>query len=967
MAKVAPPDGFEETAKSGPPDGFESSAPPDGFETRSFPQRAGDFINRVLDPVAESPAVKETLSALGQRPEMQPLPLKPELGTGKTVSGPMDVVREAAGAAEQTLAAPIRAGVTLQMPQMVAQGYTTDALLKRGANKYVALAGGMIAGAIADPVNLIAGTEIAGALAQGSKARQALKMEMLTKDAQNSSLNRAFDEFGKETYDWQGNQIHADAIHADKMRTLDSRQAEIDALPPATGKSTPTQFKQIAIPEGEPKDVLLRTQTGPTIPQYKQKMTDVQSPGAGKLIGMHETQPVAGKVEFQNATLLPKETKLLVPENYEPARPGTREIPKGYVPAPEIIPVEGYRPWTPLAEPPVSEATSHMEMPISTFLAPKEPPTRFDTWANSAIKELDDLASSRDLATPSEVPHDDFSKTFRRYVGHQELARFDAIKMTDEFAAAVPDRSRRTLLTLYSQLGRAPTIEELNSIRTNLAKVKSPYAKSLSETADELMGHNLSLTPEESVALSSYNRYFQGIGENAQKVGILGQMRDIYGGPHVYEPKADAEMGFFRKLVTGKSRFAQPRSFDNSVQAIEAGYVPKTLDAAELLSIYHNNTARAASERYLMDALEKQGLINYEGRGRQIKGFQSGSVKIKDQIYKKIPYSDNTEIQKVMARAAEDPVLDYPIIHAIEKANNLQKIGSLYLQVFHPKALAMEAMGKGFSPRKFQAGLDLVDQNPEYVRGMIRAGLTVNTMADVGKQLSANAVRDYKGIHPVQTIRKINDIYTGWVFGKYMTGLKVWNANVLAKRFIDMGVTPERSMELAVADSNTTFGQLNLKLMSRSPNMQRIFSMLSFAPDWTESRLRQMAGVAGRGFGEVSDRERQLLTLESWKYWSRTTAIAATTHLAAQLNPYDKILSVDMSAESGFKDVTKVAKLLALNPVYFRSKLAAVPRTMVDFMDPRLSTERKFESLVTSPLPITIQNVIRNLEKESTQ
>lgn len=808
---------------------------------KSFPSRVGGAINAVLDPIAESPVVKGTMQAVGERPEIQPLSATPQIGSGKPVSGPMDVVREGAGSAEDTLAAPIRAGATLQGPQMIAQQKTMDYLTSKGANKYVALAAGMLAGAAADPINVMASVEVGKGVDSFINSRNALKSDILKSDMESSV-----------------------------------------------------------------------------------KITDTIGKG-GEPIVPHET----------------------IPSKYEGSLPPLEPGQVGYKTTESLL----------------SESTNHMELPLTTEFYPKEPPTKLSQWMNSAVKELDDLNSSKEIAAPTDNPHGDFSSTVRRYFGHQELARFDAMKMTDEFAGFVPDKDRRMLLTLYSQMGRPPTMEELNTLRTTMGKVKSAGAQAISKSAESLMDQSLSLVPQEENALKVYNGYFDGMGKNAQKMGILDQLKDIYGGPHTYEPKADVEKGFIRRLVTGKSKFSQHRTFENVIEAVQNNFVPKTLDSAELISVYHNGISRAASERFLMDTLEKQGLTNYEGRGSQIKGFQSGGMKIKDEIYKRVPYSENPEVQKVMARIAEDPVLDYPVIHAIEKFNNFQKLGSLYLQVFHPKALAMEALGKGFSPAKFKEGLDLIDKNPDYVRSMIRSGLDVNVIADVGKNLGSNAAKEYRGSNPAAWARKINSIYNDWTFSKYMTGLKIWNSNVLAKRFIEMGLTKERALELSVEDSNRTFGGLNLGLLHRSPNMQRLFHMMAFAPDWTESRLRQMTAPFGRGLGDVTSRESKLLAGEAQRYWTRTVAMATVTHIAGMVNPYEKVLSVDMSAESGFKDVTKLSKILGGNFVYFSSKMAAAPRTMEDFMNPRMSAQKKVERVLEQVLPIPVQRGIQTLEQ----
>lgn len=859
--------------KSSFPDQHDNSFPSAKIASEAAQAIVHEIIPDINLPEAIGTVLKEPAKAamdeIGRRKELTPYSAEDVMNPRPEGKNPAEMALDAAGS---TLSAPLRTGATLQEPQVVAQGMTTEKLIKRGVNPYVANAIGVVAGATADPINVMAAADLAAGVSAYTKSRQALKMAMAQEDL-----------------------VRVKTL-ADDGAKYESWLKERQALNGGVGEAPPAETGEVKPPPEPVK-------------------------GA----------PAAGNVK---------------PEATAPAQ---REVP----PSP-AVPTSSV----------ISEETAGSPRPVAELWSDAQPPTKIDAWQNSAVRELGDLNTSLDIAHPTADPHADLMSTVRRYVGHEELARFDADKMVDEMTNFVPDRDRRMLVTLYSQLGRSPSLEEVRSLAAATEGMKDAGVKEIHQSMMELLKQDLSLNPKEQGMLKSYNGYFDKMGKQAKEMGLLPRLREVYGGPHLYASKEEASQGFIKKLITGRSRFARERTFDNVLDAVKAGYVPRTLDSAELTSIYHKNISKAAAEKYLMGSLEKQGLINFDGQGRQIKGFSPAVTKISQEsaearhvdpgLYTRQPYSDNPEVQKVMSRITEDPVLDNRIIRGLEKVNSWQKTAVLYMQIFHPKALAAEAIAKGFSPAKFKEGLDLIDQNPEYVRSMIRSGLVVNDVKDIGTQISSHITKASNYANPISFVRKINDIYTDAVFGKYMTGLKVYNSNYMMKRLMTMGVPQERAVQLAVEDSNRIFGGLNLRLMNRSPNMQRLFQLVSFAPDWTESKLRQMGAPFGVGMGDVTAQEAKILASQSRQYWVNLTALATVTHLANMINPANRVLSVDLSQESGFKDVKKLAMLATGNPIYFTSKASSLVRDMATLMDPHIRSDLKMKKIFSDTMPFKI-------------
>ena len=136
---------------------------------------------------------------------------------------------------------------------------------------------------------------------------------------------------------------------------------------------------------------------------------------------------------------------------------------------------------------------------------------------------------------------------------------------------------------------------------------------------------------------------------------------------------------------------------------------------------------------------------------------------------------------------------------------------------------------------------------------------------------------------------------------------------------------------------------------------------MSYAPDWTESKLRQMGAPLGLGFGEdVTSEEAKLLKSQSRAYWARLTAMAVTTNLLDQINPANKVLSVDLSQESGFKDVKKLLQMAGGNFSYLTSKASPVLRDFATLADPHLRTAQKLKKVFfLDVLPFNISKLVR--------
>lgn len=894
------------------------------------------------------------------------------------------------------------------------QENTTKVAIQKGIDPYIAHFAGMAASSVADFTAQAATMGVAGAAMGAAEesmtARNMLKDSVLQLDEkQAQDVSKLVDASPEVTAQREAEQrrqenlqynLDRNATPSDQLKgpsklgsTFDTRYVQRDPIE----KTLITRSGPLKAPEAVSTNdkILTGTRQGSMIPGDP----DTTPPLSAYAAEPGPTADFGRKIELSPSKERPASVPLSIPEGYT----GESWSKSYYKPkdTPKIEKAGGVfgEPLTPensiqTASGPietVSHETSDLPQPVSAIWGGGDP-TPLNQSIDRAVKEAHDLSVRLELEAPHEDPKEGLDSVYQRAKSHQWVGRFDTDAMIGNYASTVPDRSRRSLITMYSQLGRAPTMEELVGWRNIYADKKSAEAKQMFKDLDGLLrGNDLSLNPSEKEGLKSYENYLEGMGQGAQKMGVLGTLRENYGGPQLYMSEEDADKNFVKRLITGKSKFAIPRQFDNFPQAMEAGFLPKTLDSAQLMGIYHQGITKSLSEKFFISALEKHGLVNYVGEGEPIKSIQSGSLTLKDGTkYNRAAFTQMPEVASLANRITEDFGSLEKYTRLAERWNGLTKATQTWSTVFHPKALATEAMAKGFSPMRYKEGLELFDKNPEVARSMIRAGLTYDEVDDWGERL-VKVAGEQKGIpNPLELVQKTKSITDDIVFRKFMFGSKIYHAYELMGRISEMGggrISPERAMQLAVTDSNIAFGGLNIEQAARSANIQRIFKLVAYAKDWTEAKARQAVGVAGplynraadllpegvrkyagtapTGYesfiGKLSPEEEKIMFAQSRNTMVRLMGIAIGSHIIDQhLNPFKKYVSVDLEDESGYKDYKKMYNVMRHGDLgYFTSKVSTLVKEFVTMMDTRTPTLQKLWKVTESTFPFPVQKFLK--------
>lgn len=897
------------------------------------------------------------------------------------------------------------------------QENTTKVAIQKGIDPYIAHFAGMAASFVADFTAQAVGMGVAGAAMGGMEesltARNMLKDSVLQLDEkQAQDVSKLVDASPEvkaqreaETRRQENLQYNLDrnATPSDQLKgpaklgsTYDTRYVQRDPIEKTTiTRSGPLKPSE---PVSSNDKILLGARQGSMVPGDP----DTGPPLSAYAADKGPTADFGRKIELSPSKERPASIPIEVPADYTGEswsksyyKPKETKIVKpGGVFGEPLTPENSIQTASGPIET-VSHETKDLPRTVSTLWGGADP-TPLNATIDRAVNEAYALSLRLELEAPHEDPAEGLNSVYQRAMSHQWIGRLDTDKMIGSYADVIPDRSRRTLVTMYSQLGRAPTMEEIVGWRNLYADKKSAEAKQMFKDLDGLLkGNDLSLNPHEMGGLKSYENYLEGMGQGAQKMGVLGTLRENYGGPQLYMSEEDADKNFVKRLITGKSKFAIPRQFDNFSQAMEAGFLPKTLDSAQLMGIYHQGITKSLSERFFISALEKHGLVNYIGDGEPVRSIRSMSFTAKDGTkYERMAFTQMPEVASLSNRITEDFGSLEKYTRLAERWNALTKATQTWSTVFHPKALATEAWAAGFNPLDYKKGLELFDKNPDVARSIIRAGLTYEEVDDWGERL-VKVAGEQKGIpNPLEFVQKTKSITDDIVFKKFMFGSKIYYAYITNGRILEMGggrISPERAMQLAVTDANIKFGGLNIEQAARSKNIQRIFKLVAYAKDWTEAKARQAVGVAGplynraadllpegarkyagtapTGYesfiGKLSPEEEKIMFAQSRNTMVRLMGIAIGSHIIDQhLNPFNKMLggafSVDLEDESGYKDYKKMYNVMRHGDLgYFTSKASTLVRDFATMMDTRTPTLQKLWKVTESTFPFPVQKFLK--------
>jgi hypothetical protein len=162
--------------------------------------------------------------------------------------------------------------------------------------------------------------------------------------------------------------------------------------------------------------------------------------------------------------------------------------------------------------------------------------------------------------------------------------------------------------------------------------------------------------------------------------------------------------------------------------------------------------------------------------------------------------------------------------------------------MFHMDQEGLHALFHRINPTNLTQ-LDLSDPLQFH---LVRAGLVVSEPNAL--DLFAEGLRGGGLISRIPGLGKLQDIYSEWLFKDYIPRMKMTMAMHAYERNVKRFPTLSQDViaEMTANQGNAAFGELNYRMMGRSPTMQDLFRLTFLAPDFLEARSRFVAQALGR-------------------------------------------------------------------------------------------------------------------------
>ena len=355
------------------------------------------------------------------------------------------------------------------------------------------------------------------------------------------------------------------------------------------------------------------------------------------------------------------------------------------------------------------------------------------------------------------------------------------------------------------------------------------------------------------------------------------------------------------KLDTRDPFFTFHKSYPSFFDGIIAEGVPETMDVAKLVGYYNQAFNKALSSRAVVKAAlearaKRDGLpivilsgradpIGTDGTGNRgyvvdarFRGREAITADGRPYVAGKHPalrdwkFLLRTEEGKpILSRAdmlihpdyAKDLenvlggrsiIREYAVGRALLKTSRFVKESLVGFSPFHMATLGEEAAFKGTSPLTTDYKIDLTNNIRQ--RQLVRAGVDLgfsSEQVDFEEGLAGGSGGLFGLIPGLGDVsRAISDM----TFKEYLPKIKMKTAEDMLERNLKWykgQLTEGQIYDLTASQANANFGIQNYRLIGRSPFVRDICSLLGFAPDFLESRMKSVA-QAFKPFGREQQR-----------------------------------------------------------------------------------------------------------------
>jgi hypothetical protein len=405
----------------------------------------------------------------------------------------------------------------------------------------------------------------------------------------------------------------------------------------------------------------------------------------------------------------------------------------------------------------------------------------------------------------------------------------------------------------------------------------------------------LKLTPEQINIAENMKQYFAAMLQDGINLGMLDHGIENYITHLVKQPNkvtnalmADLQSGKLQKNF----KYALKRVFDTHFDLEQAGYEPVTKRASELLSAYDLSFRRALNARVFIKALrdakaaDGEPVTRFSGMTQQVprgdvpaeaylirsRALPKNAIAADGSAYKVIDHPALRGWKFVVQEGAELPayhqadMLVHPdhfdhlknvlaisklrtgplgaVVQPFLKVGALAKQTRLSLSIFH---LDQEGL-HGLFHRVNPANLEQINFDDPKQWALVRNGLQVADYSAM--ELFSEGLRGGGLVAKIPGLGELQNRFNEFLFKDYIPRLKItmalhaFDRNV--KRYPNL--SPEVIAEMTARQGNAAFGELNYKLMGRSPTVQDFLRLTMLAPDFLEARSK-FVGQALKPYG----------------------------------------------------------------------------------------------------------------------
>lgn len=392
------------------------------------------------------------------------------------------------------------------------------------------------------------------------------------------------------------------------------------------------------------------------------------------------------------------------------------------------------------------------------------------------------------------------------------------------------------------------------------------------------------LSPRMAYVLKQVEGAFDALGNAAISAGLWGPdaVREDYF-PRIYR-KEDVEriQRFFRNstMVGGPNKHGFKRVFETLIEAyIVEGIKPATLDAAFLIDNYGRSLVDSIEKRRLVKKLESisPDLFVWMDSARNLP--PPDFVDVTPYLSHSLVPSDGTSptsrlfAHKVvaipLASIAEASAFNKnDVLNMAKKVNGWLKRIQLAIDLYHLWQVTRIATASGiYGPgkhvglpfRSVLGALGMLDPAHEkhpLVRELMMQGLQVSAgdwaRREIHKEVEAQVLdKISKGAKLYHWLGEHGEVMGKYMWERYVPALKILVATHQLERLLANPNTKDMPREVlvraAATVTNDKFGGMAPSLKGRSETMKDLMTIGFLAPDWLETRFRNVLGVVKKG------------------------------------------------------------------------------------------------------------------------